>query len=132
MVSGLPATNKKEALVHICPHCHKLGISTYAAIGDPFSRGLASCRYCTNVSKVRRNFFTSFIMVAALALFWAIDYFLRPPTLGFGLLWLSMLGGIALVLIDRLTEFDKYQPPTKDGDLARPTVARSENGAAHV
>jgi hypothetical protein len=102
--------------VHICPHCHKLGISTYAAIADPFSRGLASCRHCTNVSKARRNLVSPFIMPAMLALFAVLVYFWRPPT-GFGLLWLSGLGFIGLILADRITEFDKYQPPTKDADV---------------
>src|SRR5450631_1671696 len=136
MVSGLPeqtqTTNKQEALVHICPHCHKLGISSYSAIGDPFSRGLASCRYCTNVSKLRRNLIVPFIMPAVVALFVAFIFSERPP-LAFGMFCLGMLGFIALILIDRLAEFDKYQPPTKEGgDLARTTTARSENGAARV
>jgi hypothetical protein len=97
-----------EAPVHICPHCQKLGISTYAAIADPFSRGLATCRYCHNVSKrVRRHGFNVVgpIMVVA---FWALIHFFNPPVPA-ALFWFAFLAFGAFVIADRLTDFEKKE-----------------------
>jgi hypothetical protein len=99
--------------VHICPYCHKLGISTYAAIGDPFSRGLASCRYCHNVSKARRRIGANFAAPVAIFAFLALVHFF-PESLQHmtvGLLWLAFLILIAAIVSDRLTEFEKRETP---------------------
>ncbi|MEP7069274.1 MAG: hypothetical protein ABI789_08540 [Usitatibacter sp.] len=95
--------------MHVCPHCQKLGISTYAAIGDPFSRGLASCRYCHNISKRRRRPGANFAAPVAIFAFMALIYFF-PQSLQHvqvGLLWFAFLILIAAIVSDRLTDFER-------------------------
>jgi hypothetical protein len=111
--------------VHICPHCQRLGISTYAAIADPFSRGLASCRYCHNVSKARRRVGANFAAPVAIFAFMALAYFF-PQSLQHmtvGLLWLAFLFFIAAIVSDRLTEFEKRETP--EGGSKAPEVIDS-------
>ena len=106
--------------MHICPHCQKLGISTYAAIGDPFSRGLASCRYCNNVSKARRSKAFNFVAPAMIFTFMALVHFF-PQSLQHvevGALWIAFLGLAGSVIADRLTEFEKRDHP--GGDIKTP------------
>ncbi len=111
--------------MHICPHCNKLGISTYAAIGDPFSRGLVSCRYCTNVSKRRRSLLYPITMPITFLLFGVFVYLLRPP-MEFVFFWLCMFSFVGLILVDRFTEFDKYQPPGESEKLRSSVVPREQ------
>jgi hypothetical protein len=98
--------------VHICPHCHKLGISTYAAIGDPFSRGLASCRYCHEVSKRRHRLGTNVVTPAAIMTLLVWVYFVHPP-LGLLAFWFSVLILFAFVIDDRLIDFEKWPGESK-------------------
>lgn len=39
--------------MHECPHCHKLGISSFDAVGNLFSHGRVTCSYCHNTSRRR-------------------------------------------------------------------------------
>jgi hypothetical protein len=93
--------------MHLCPHCDKLGISTYAALGDAFSRGLVTCRYCSNVSKARRGVSYYITAPIAMVLFWTLIAVVKPP-MEFAYLWFAITALVALMFINRNIEFDKF------------------------
>jgi hypothetical protein len=98
--------------MHVCPYCHKLGITTFDAIGNPFSHGLASCRFCHNTSKRRYRYMAAPLMVPiATALWFVVKAALHPPQ-PFEAFWLFFLLIVAVVLADRLTTFEKVQMTT--------------------
>ena len=91
--------------MHLCPYCNKLGISTYAAIADPFSRGLASCRYCHNVAKSKARFGSYLIGPILVFAAWAMHFF-NPP--GPVVIFLFVVVGFTgLVIADRLIDFER-------------------------
>ena len=93
--------------MHVCPYCTKLGITTFDAIGNPFSHGLASCRYCHQTSKRRYRYMAAPLMVpVAVILWWVVKVILHPPQ-PFEAFWLFFLLAAAVVLADRLTTFEK-------------------------
>ena len=94
--------------MHQCPHCHKLGISSFAAIGNPFAHGLASCRYCNLPSK-RRNAIAAYIGgPITLAVWWGWVKLVNPP-LPFWYFWLAVIGFAGVFIIDRLTTYEKAE-----------------------
>jgi hypothetical protein len=124
-----PAINKKDTRVHICPHCQKLGISSFDAMGGAgFSRGLVSCRYCHNVSKRRARPLFYLAMPTGLVLFWAMVYFGNPP-FPFIYFWLAFFSYLGLLIADRCVELDKYQPREKLPD-PRTTIVQQRDSAS--
>lgn len=99
--------------MHLCPHCERLGISTYAAIGDPFSRGLASCKYCNNVSRRRPSIARSIggpVMAAA----YVLVFFLPRISAEQVFLWLAIVTFVGFVTIDRHVDFEKLSDSRDD------------------
>ena len=109
--------------MHLCPHCERLGISTYAAIGDPFSRGLASCKYCNNVSKRRPSIARSIggpVMAAA----YVLVFFLPQTSIEQTFLWLAIVTFVGFVTIDRQVDFEKL---SDGGGDTKTSLTRREN-----
>ncbi len=99
--------------MHICPHCQKLGISSFDAMGGAgFSRGLMSCRYCTNVSKRRPSILFYITVPITMVLFGAFIYALKPP-FAFIYFWFAWFSYLGLLILDRSIELDKYEPKPK-------------------
>jgi hypothetical protein len=100
--------------MHICPHCHKLGIRS---IQSPFNHGFADCRYCHNVSRARRNLVAAVaapaaVLIAAIMTRQLSDTHLpRESVYIWGVLWFIVVGFIAAMLGDAFTKYDKYEPP---------------------
>jgi hypothetical protein len=118
--------------MHICPHCQKLGVSSFDAMGGAgFSRGLASCRYCHNVSKRRAQPLFYLSVPVGMLLFWALIYFGKPP-IAFALFWIAILMYLALLVADRCIELDKYQPPEKLPDPRAGIIAHDQGGSARA
>jgi hypothetical protein len=115
--------------MHICPHCQKLGISSFDAMGGTgFSRGLVSCRYCHNVSKRRAGPLFYLGVPMGMIVFWAMVYFVNPPFV-FVYIWFAFCGYCGLMIVDRSVELEKYEPRQKLPD-PRTTVALQRDSAS--
>jgi hypothetical protein len=93
--------------MHECPHCHRRGISSFDAVGNPFAHGRVSCRYCRNTSRRRFHVAARFVpAVAVLALFGIVKTVHEPAFRAF---WMVFALLAMYTALDDLTTFEKVE-----------------------
>jgi hypothetical protein len=94
--------------MHTCPHCGKLGISSFDTIANPFSYGRASCRYCGMPSK-RTNRVLAYAGGPATILLWYGWIRLIHASMPYQWFWLAVIGFGGIYLIDRFTKYERVE-----------------------